>query len=62
MRKIRDTLDDFVEIGLDLYVVALLAMLAVILLIRKRNQPMFIYYTTAYMLGLIGTFAYKTLA
>lgn len=52
----------FEEIGLDLYVVALLTILAVALLIRKRNQPMFIYYTTAYVLGLIGTFLYKTLA
>ena len=52
----------FEEIGLDLYVVALLAALAVALLIRKRHQPMFIYYTTAYVLGLVGTAAYKMLA
>jgi len=49
----------FEEIGLDLYVVLLLAVLAVVLLAHKRNQPMFVYYTTAYMLGLVGTFIYK---
>ena len=52
----------FEEIGLDLYVVALLAVLAVVLLIRKRHQPMFIYYVTAYVLGLMATAAYKTFA
>jgi len=52
----------FEEIGLDLYVVALLAALAVALLIRQRNQPMFIYYATAYVLGLAGTFIYKSVA
>jgi len=54
----------FEEIGLDLYVVALLAVLAVAMLIRTRNQPqpMFIYYTTAYVLGLAGTFVYKSVA
>jgi len=49
----------FEEIGLDLYVVGLLAGLAVALLIRKGLQPMFVYYATAYMLGLAATAAYK---
>jgi hypothetical protein len=49
----------FEVIGLDLYVVALLALIAVALLIRRGAQPMFIYYTTAYGFGLLGTALYK---
>jgi len=45
----------FEEIGLDLYVVALLAIVSVYLLWRRGRQPMFIYYTVAYWLGLIGS-------
>ena len=45
----------FEEIGLDLYVVALLAIISVYLLWRRGRQPMFIYYTVAYWLGLIGS-------
>lgn len=45
----------FEEIGLDLYVVAVLAFLSVYLLWRRGRQPMFIYYTTAYWLGLAGS-------
>ena len=45
----------FEEIGLDLYVVALLALISVYLLWRRGKQPMFIYYTIAYWLGLIGS-------
>lgn len=45
----------FEEIGLDLYVVALLAMVSMYLLWRHGRQPMFIYYTIAYWLGLIGS-------
>lgn len=45
----------FEEIGLDLYVVALLAMISVYLLWRRGRQPMFIYYTIAYWLGLSGS-------
>jgi len=45
----------FEEIGLDLYVVALLALISVYLLWRRGRQPMFIYYTIAYWLGLIGS-------
>lgn len=45
----------FEEIGLDLYVVALLAFISTYLLWRGGRQPMFIYYTIAYWLGLIGS-------
>lgn len=43
----------FEEIGLDLYVVALLALISVYHLWRRGRQPMFIYYTIAYWLGLV---------
>lgn len=46
----------FEEIGLDLYVVALLAFLSVYFLWKKGKQPLFIYYTSANWLGLIGSF------
>ena len=46
----------FEEIGLDLYVVALLAVLSVYLLWRRGRQPLFIYYTAAYWLGLVASF------
>ena len=42
----------FEEIGLDLYVVTLLALISTYLLWRRGRQPMFIYYTIAYWLGL----------
>lgn len=45
----------FEEIGLDLYVVALLAGISTYLLWRRGRQPMFIYYTIAYWLGLMGS-------
>ena len=45
----------FEEIGLDLYVVALLAGISTYLLWRRGRQPMFIYYTIAYWLGLVGS-------
>ena len=45
----------FEEIGLDLYIVALLAITATVLLWRRGRQPMFIYYTSAYWLGLVGS-------
>jgi hypothetical protein len=45
----------FEEIGLDLYVVALLALVSAYLLWRRGKQPMFTYYTAAYWLGLIGS-------
>jgi hypothetical protein len=46
----------FEEIGLDLYIVALLALLSAYLLFRRGKQPLFIYYTAAYWLGLIASF------
>ena len=52
----------FEVIGLDLYVVALLALIAAVLLWRRGPQPLLLYYATAYWLGLVGTFLYKTLA
>lgn len=45
----------FEEIGLDLYIVAFLAVISAFLLQRRGKQPMFIYYTSAYWLGLIGS-------
>jgi hypothetical protein len=45
----------FEQIGLDLYVVALLALLSAFLLWRRGRQPLFVYYTTAYWLGLLAT-------
>ena len=52
----------FEEIGLDLYIVALLAGLAWLLLWRKGRQPLFIYYTVAYTVGLVATGIIKGLA
>jgi len=43
----------FEEIGLDLYVVAVVAMVSAYLLWKRGRQPLFIYYTAAYWLGLI---------
>ena len=45
----------FEEIGLDLYVVALLAIISTYLLWKPGKQPLFIYYTAAYWLGLVGS-------
>jgi hypothetical protein len=44
----------FEEIGLDLYVVLALALLAATLM-RRKPQPLTIYYLVAYWSGLIGT-------
>lgn len=49
----------FEEIGLDLYVVALLAALALVLLWRRGRQPLPIYYAVAYCFGLAATALYK---
>lgn len=51
----------FEVIGLDLYVVALLALIAGGLLWRRGPQPLLLYYATAFWLGLIATLAYKAL-
>jgi hypothetical protein len=50
----------FEVIGLDLYVVALLALLSAVLLWRRGAQPLLLYYATAFWLGLLATFVYKT--
>jgi hypothetical protein len=49
----------FEEIGYDLYVVAIVAAIAVGLLVRRRGQPVLVYYTVAYVLGLAATAALK---
>ncbi len=51
----------FEEIGLDLYVVALLAFISAYMLWKRGKQPMFIYYTAAYSLGLTGSLAAQAL-
>lgn len=51
----------FEEIGLDLYVVALLALISLYLLWRGGRQPMFVYYTIAYWLGLVGSLVAQAL-
>ena len=51
----------FEEIGLDLYIVALLAILSTYLLWRRGRQPLFVYYTAAYWLGLIASFVAQTM-
>jgi hypothetical protein len=50
----------FEVIGLDLYVVALLTLLALYLLWRRgKGQPLIFYYTIAYSVGLVATVIYK---
>ena len=49
----------FEVIGLDLYVVALLALLALGLLLRRGAQPLLVYYATAFNVGLLATMVYK---
>lgn len=51
----------FEAIGLDLYIIAALALLALVLLRRAGPQPLTIYYSTAYTLGLVATGLYKLL-
>lgn len=51
----------FEEIGLDLYVVAILAFLSSYFLWKKGKQPLFIYYTAAYWLGLVASFIAQTM-
>lgn len=52
----------FETIGLDLYVIAILALLVAGLLWRFQQQPLLIYYGVAYWLGLMGTAVYKLVA
>ncbi len=49
----------FEAIGLDLYVVAALTALSLWLLRRFRSQPLVIYYSTAYSVGLLATIIVK---
>lgn len=49
----------FEPIGLDLYVVAALALLAAVLIVRVRAQPLLIYSAVAFGVGLASTFVYK---
>jgi hypothetical protein len=51
----------FEEIGLDLVVVAALAVIALGLLWRNRRQPVVLYYAAAYGVGLVMTVAVKGL-
>ena len=51
----------FEEIGLDLYIIAFLTVLSTYLLWRRGKQPLFIYYTTAYWLGLIASFVAQSM-
>lgn len=51
----------FEEIGLDLVVVLLLALLSFWLLWRKGRQPLLVYYATAYGVGLAITAVYRAL-
>jgi hypothetical protein len=52
----------FEAIGLDLYIVALLALLAVYLLLRRGPQPLFLYYSVAFGFGLLATLIVKALS
>jgi hypothetical protein len=45
----------FEDIGIDLFVVALLAAVAVALLRRHGRQPVVVYYSVAYVFGLVAT-------
>ncbi len=49
----------FEEIGYDLYVVAGVAVVALALLVRRRGQPILVYYVVAYVLGLVVTAVLK---
>jgi hypothetical protein len=51
----------FEEIGLDLYVVAAIAVFSVALLWRFPKQPILRYYTVAYLIGLAATAVTKLL-
>jgi hypothetical protein len=45
----------FEQIGLDLYVVAALALLSLRFLWKRGKQPLFVYYTSAYGCGLVAS-------
>ncbi|MEJ2558830.1 MAG: hypothetical protein P8186_21970 [Anaerolineae bacterium] len=52
----------FEPIGLDLYVIALLAILALALVWKHGKQPLLFFYSVAYSLGLVATFIIKVTA
>ena len=52
----------FEQLGLDLYVVALLAIVALTLLHKYGRQPLLFFYAITYSLGLVATVAYKAMA
>jgi hypothetical protein len=45
----------FEDIGLDLFVVAAVAVLALVLLLRRGPRPLILYYASAYTAGLLVT-------
>jgi hypothetical protein len=49
----------FEEIGFDLYVVAAITVLAVVLVRRQPRQPILRYYAVAYVVGLLATAVVK---
>jgi len=49
----------FEPIGLDLYVIALLAILALALVWKYGRQPLLFFYSVAYSLGLVATIIIK---
>ncbi len=52
----------FEPIGLDLYVIALVTILALALAWKHGKQPLLFFYSVAYTLGLGATFIYKVTA
>jgi hypothetical protein len=52
----------FEEIGLDLYVVALIAGIALVLMRLRRAQPLLVYNAVAFGVGLAATVVYKGLS
>lgn len=52
----------FEPIGLDLFVIALLAILALALAWKHGKQPLLFFYVVAYNLGFVATVVYKVTA
>jgi membrane protein implicated in regulation of membrane protease activity len=52
----------FEDLGLDLFVVAIVALAATLVWWRRRRDAVAVYYLLAYWLGLGGTLAYQALA
>jgi len=51
----------FEELGLDLYVVAIVALVAAAAWWRRWREPLLVYYVLTYWLGLLATVAYQQL-